>query len=43
MDFSMVLNTKNLDDSKFDVSKVGNNFGNVSNFGVYDISIINQK
>ena len=42
MDFS-VLNTKNMDDSKFEISKIGNNFGNVSNFGIYDISIINQK
>ena len=39
MDFSIVLN-KNFDESKFDISKIGNNFGNVSNFGIYDISII---
>ena len=42
MDFSNILN-KNNDESKFDISKVGNNFGNVSNFGIYDISIINYK
>ena len=42
MDFS-VLNTKNFEDSKFEVSKIGNNFGNISNFGIYDISIIDQK
>ena len=39
MDFSTVLNAKNFDESKFDMSK----FGNISNFGVYDISIINYK
>jgi len=39
MDFS-VLNTKNFDDSK-DLSKFG--IGNVSNIGIYDISIINNK
>ena len=42
MDFSIVLN-KNFDESKFDISKIGNNFGNVSNFGIYDISIINYN
>ena len=42
MDFS-VLNTKNFEDSKFEISKIGNNFGNISNFGIYDISIIDQK
>ena len=42
MDFS-VLNTKNFDESKFEMSKIGNNFENVSNFGVYDISIINYN
>jgi len=42
MDFS-VLNTKNFDESKFEMSKIGNNFENISNFGVYDISIINYK
>ena len=42
MDFSTVLN-KNFEESKFDLSKFGNNFGNVSNFGIYDISIINYK
>ena len=42
MDFSTVLN-KNFEESKFDISKIGNNFGNVSNFGIYDISIINYK
>ena len=42
MDFS-VLNTKNFEDSKFEISKIGNNFGNISNFGIYDISIIGQK
>ena len=42
MDFSTVLN-KNFDESKFDISKIGNNFDNVSNFGIYDISIINYK
>ena len=39
MDFS-VLNTQNFDDNK-DISKFG--MGNVSNIGIYDISIINQK
>ena len=43
MDFSIVLNAKNVDESKFDMSKIGNNFGNISNFGVYDISIIDYK
>jgi len=42
MDFSIVLN-KNFDESKFDISKIGNNFGNVSNFGTYDISVINYN
>ena len=42
MDFS-VLNTKNFEESKFEISKIGNNFGNISNFGIYDISIIDQK
>ena len=42
MDFSTILN-KNKDESKFEISKVGNNFGNISNFGIYDISIINYK
>ena len=42
MDFSTVLN-KNFEESKFELSKIGNNFGNVSNFGIYDISIINYK
>lgn len=42
MDFSIILN-KNFEESKFDISKIGNNFGNVSNFGIYDISIINYK
>ena len=38
MDFS-VLNAKNMDESKLDMSK----YGNISNFGVYDISIIDFK
>ena len=42
MDFSTVLN-KNFDESKFEISQIGNNLGNVSNFGIYDISIINYK
>ena len=33
MDFSAVLN-KNFEESKFDISKIGNNFENVSNFGI---------
>ena len=39
IDFS-VLNTNNFDDSK-EISKFG--MGNVSNIGIYDISIINKK
>lgn len=42
MDFSTVLN-KNFEESKFDLSKIGNNFENIPNFGIYDISIINYK
>ena len=39
MDFS-VLNTNNFEDSK-EIEKF--ELGNISNFGIYDISIINQK